>query len=241
MLLPNDDIGHVQGELGKRSPFEILAWVNEKFEPAEVTMATGFGAEGICLIDMLSKINKRIPIFYLDTDVLFPETYQLKNRLQDRYGIRFVRIASSLSLDRQAVHYGDRLWERDPDLCCTLRKTDPLKEALRPFDAWITGIRRDQSTARKNAKVIERDERYGLLKVNPLLGWSREEVWSYIRKHRLPYNPLYDQGYSSIGCIHCTTPVTTGEGERAGRWRGFQKTECGLHARTTQPDTAKQQ
>lgn len=232
MLLPNDDLGQIQGDLGKRSPLEILAWVNEKFEPSEVTMATGFGAEGICLIDMLSTINKRIPIFYLDTDVLFPETYQLKNRLQDRYGIRFVRVTSWLSLDRQAVQYGDRLWERDPDLCCKLRKTDPLKEALRPFEAWITGIRRDQSPTRKQAKVVERDELYGLLKVNPLLHWSREEVWDYIREHRLPYNPLYDRGYASIGCTHCTTPVAQGEDERAGRWRGFQKTECGLHNRT---------
>ncbi|MBI3111805.1 MAG: phosphoadenylyl-sulfate reductase [Ignavibacteriales bacterium] len=232
MLSPHDDTEELHIQLMKRTPFEILTWVHETFDPGEVTMATGFGAEGVCLIDMLTKINNRIPILYLDTDVLFQETYQLRIKLQDRYGIRFVRIASSLSLDRQAVQYGDRLWERDPDLCCTLRKTDPLKEALRPFDAWITGIRRDQSSARKNAKVIERDGRYGLLKVNPLLGWSREEVWSYIREHRLPYNPLYDKGYSSIGCIHCTTPVSAGEDERAGRWRGFQKTECGLHNRT---------
>jgi len=132
-------------------------------------------------------------------------------------------------LEQQALRHGEKLWERDPDLCCRLRKVEPLKEMLTGLQAWVTAIRREQSVTRANTKVVERDAKFGLIKINPLAVWSKRDVWRYILEHNVPYNPLYDLGYSSIGCTPCTTPVQINEDQRAGRWRGFQKTECGLH------------
>ena len=211
------------------NPAEILHWVNQAFPTREIAMATGFGAEGVVLVDMISSVNKDIPIFYLDTDVLFPETYRLRDKLEERYGIRFVRYATTVSLEVQAVRHGVNLWKSNPDLCCNIRKVRPLREALKNYSGWITAIRRDQSPSRANAGVVEWDGKFGLLKINPLAAWTKQEVWKYIMDHNVPYNRLYDAGYASIGCIHCTTPVAAGEDERAGRWRGFQKKECGLH------------
>ncbi len=206
----------------------VLSWAIDEFE-SDVALATGFGTEGCVLVDMVARIDPAARIFYLDTDLLFPETYKLRDQLAARYGVRFERRASTRSLEQQALRYGERLWERDPDLCCRLRKVEPLREMLSGLRAWITAIRREQSTARAQARVIERDAKFGLVKINPLAGWSKRQVWEYIRQHDVPYNPLYDQGYSSIGCTACTTPVQINEDSRAGRWRGFQKTECGLH------------
>ena len=121
------------------------------------------------------------------------------------------------------------MWKRDPDLCCRLRKVDPLKDLLKGLRAWVTAIRRDQSPSRSGVGVIEWDEKFGLVKINPLAGWSKRDVWNYITCFDVPYNPLHDQGYPSIGCVPCTTPVQIGEMSRAGRWRGKLKTECGLH------------
>ena len=230
MHLREHEIKDISAELETHHPIQVLEWVNRTFQPHEVTMGTGFGAEGVALIDMLVSVNRKIPIFYLDTDVLFAETYRLRERLQIRFGIRFVRYASATSLEQQAAEYGHGLWERDPDLCCSIRKVAPLKAALKNRAAWITAIRRDQSASRANASIVERDERFGLLKINPLAFWTRTDVWDHILSRELPYNPLHDHGYPSIGCIHCTSPVRSGENERAGRWRGSQKTECGLHA-----------
>ncbi len=237
VLSSSTQLQEISNRFEGKHPLEVLHWVNHTFQPSEVAMATGFGAEGVVLIDMIVSVNREIPIFYLDTEVLFPETYQLRDRLEGRYGIRFVRYASALTVERQAELYGNNLWERNPDLCCTIRKVEPLREALQGRSAWITAVRRDQSPFRANAGIVEHDKKFGLIKVNPLAGWTKKEVWKYIMENNLPYNPLYDQGYTSIGCTHCTTPVMTGEDERAGRWRGFQKTECGLHY----TDTSAQQ
>jgi phosphoadenosine phosphosulfate reductase len=178
---------------------------------------------------MLSGIGAGARIFYLDTDLLFPETYALRDRLEARYGVRLERRATRVSLSDQAVEYGERLWERQPDLCCGLRKVEPLKEMLTGLQAWVTAIRREQSPARANIGLVERDDRFGLIKINPLATWSTSDVWDYIAKHDVPYNPLHDHGYPSIGCAPCTTPVQIGEDSRAGRWRDTGKTECGLH------------
>lgn len=231
MPMSDHDITEINRQLEGEHPVEVLRWVNGRFDHTEVTMATGFGAEGVCLIDMLTKVNKEIPIFYLDTDVLFPETYQLRDLLEKRYGIRFTRYATSVSWEEQAARHGERLWERNPDLCCTIRKVFPLREALHHRLAWITAVRRGQSPTRVQTKIVERDVVNGLLKINPIARWSKHDVWQYIRDHAIPYNPMHDRGYPSIGCIYCTTSVLPGEDERAGRWRGFQKTECGLHQR----------
>ena len=209
-------------------PEEVLRWALEEFG-SDVALATGFGAEGCMLVSMLARVNRQARIFYLDTDLLFPETYALRDQLEARYGVTFERRATSLSLDEQAALYGDRLWERRPDECCRLRKVEPLREALAGLSAWITGIRRDQSPARANAGIIERDAKFGLIKINPLATWSSRDVWNYIVRHDVPYNPLHNKGYLSIGCAPCTTPVRIGEDPRAGRWRGMAKIECGLH------------
>ena len=209
-------------------PEAVLAWACEEFGD-EVALATGFGAEGCVLIAALARVRPGARIFYLDTDLLFPETYALIERLGARYGVRFERRATRLSLEAQAERYGGRLWERDPEECCRLRKVEPLREALAGLRAWVTAIRREQTPARARAAVVERDAKFGLVKINPLAAWSSRDVWDYVSKHDVPYNPLHDQGYPSVGCTPCTTPVRIGEGPRAGRWRGTVKTECGLH------------
>ena len=218
----------ISAELEKEPPETILGWALEVFGP-EVALATGFGAEGCVLIHMTSMIDKSARIFYLDTDLLFPETYKLREELETRYGVRLEQRSPRLSLHAQAERYGDNLWEREPDLCCRLRKVDPLREVLSGLRAWITAIRRDQSPTRANAAILERDRKFGLIKTNPLATWTSRKVWAYIRQHDVPYNPLYDHGYGSIGCTPCTTMIQIGEDERAGRWRGTMKTECGLH------------
>jgi len=224
----DEELKAISAELESEPPEAVLRWALQEFWP-DVAMATGFGAEGCVLIQMISEINRNARIFYLDTDLLFPETYSLLKRLEAQYGVRFERQATRLSLSAQSAEYGERLWERQPDLCCRLRKVKPLQEILIGLRAWITAIRRDQTPARATAGIVERDQKFGLIKINPLAVWSSREVWDYVQKYDVPYNPLYDHGYASIGCAPCTTMVQIGEGARAGRWRGSAKTECGLH------------
>jgi phosphoadenosine phosphosulfate reductase len=214
------------------SPEEILRWAFDEFED-RVSIATGFGPEGAALIDLAVKINPRADIFFLDTSFLFPETYDLRRRLEDRYGIEIRASRSEITPEAQELSFGPKLWSTDPDLCCRLRKLEPLREALSGRAAWMTAIRRDQTEARASARAVEWDYQWKLVKVNPIVRWSKSDVWSYIRKNDVPYNPLHDQGYPSIGCTHCTRAVREGEDERAGRWAGFAKTECGLHGRTS--------
>lgn len=223
-----DELESIANELELESPEAVLRWALREFG-SEVALATGFGAEGCVLIRMLSEIDRDARIFYLDTDLLFPETYELIAKLETRYGVRFEQRTSLLSLAAQAAGYGERLWEREPDVCCQLRKVEPLREILTGLRAWITAIRREQTAARAGARVVERDRKFDLIKINPLAGWSSRDVWRYINEHNVPYNPLYDLGYRSIGCQPCTTLVQIGENERDGRWRGVAKTECGLH------------
>ena len=226
--LSDEELFAFSASLEGESPETVLRWALKEFR-SEVALATGFGAEGCVLIDMVARINSRARIFYLDTDLLFPETYALVRELEARYNLRFERRATNLSLTTQTAEYGERLWERQPDLCCQLRKVEPLKAILADLRAWITAIRRDQTPARTNAGIIERDRKFQLIKINPLATWTAREVWNYVKQHDVPYNPLYDQGYGSIGCTPCTTLVQIGEDPRAGRWRGKTKTECGLH------------
>jgi len=224
----DEELKAISHELESESPEAILRWALRTFGP-DVALATGFGAEGCVLIHLVSCISKNARIFYLDTDLLFPETYELRAQLETLYGVRIEQRASRLSLSAQAEQYGERLWEREPNLCCRLRKVEPLREVLAGLRAWITAIRRDQTPARASAEVVERDRKFGLIKINPLARWSTRDVWNYINEYDIPYNPLYDNGYASIGCAPCTTRIQIGEDARAGRWRGMVKTECGLH------------
>ena len=205
----------------------VIGWAVNEFP--NIAFACSFGAEDVVLVDMIRKIRPETDIFYLDTDFHFRETYETRDRLAERYGLRFIRVSPELTPEEQAARYGEELWKRDPNLCCNLRKVEPLSRFLAGYDAWITGIRREQAPTRANAKKVEYDQKFGLIKFNPLADWKWEDVWRYIREHDVPYNPLHDQNYPSIGCLHCTRPVKPGEDLRAGRWSGTGKIECGLH------------
>ncbi len=210
---------------------ELLRWALEHYHP-EVALASSFGAEDVVLIDLAAREREAFRVFTLDTDFLFPETYELIEKIERRYVITVERSRASLTPSEQASVYGDALWARQPDICCQLRKVEPLKQKLAQLRAWVTGIRREQAPTRANAKKLEWDAAFGLVKLNPLADWTWTQVWDYIRAHDVPYNPLHDRSYPSIGCIHCTRPVQPGEDPRAGRWSGFTKTECGLHVKS---------
>ncbi|MGH2969258.1 MAG: phosphoadenylyl-sulfate reductase [Solirubrobacteraceae bacterium] len=203
---------------------EVLEYAVERFHP-RLTVACSFQKEASVVLDLILRAAPDARVFTLDTHVLFPETYETWRRVEQRYGIE-VAVYSGPSLGRQAALHGDRLWERDPDACCELRKVRPLDAALADADAWVAGLRRDQSPSRASTPKLAWDAKHELWKFNPLADWTDTEVWSYIAEHDLPYNPLHDQGYPTIGCTHCTKP---GAG-REGRWAGSAKTECGLHA-----------
>jgi phosphoadenosine phosphosulfate reductase len=224
----DEELQALSDEFEHASPEVILEWADEEFG-SDIALATGFGSEGCLLVSILADSDVQTRVFYLDTDLLFPETYALRDQLEARYGVHFERRGTSLSLNDQAVSHGERLWARRPDECCRLRKVEPLQEMLSGLRAWITGVRREQSPTRAGTRIIERDAQFGLIKINPLVRWSSQDVWKYIVKHDVPYNPLHDRGYSSLGCVPCTTPVQIGEDARAGRWRGLNKTECGIH------------
>jgi phosphoadenosine phosphosulfate reductase len=210
------------------SPAEVLRWGFATFGD-QVEMATGFGAEGMVLLDIALSVNPKLKVFTSDTGFLFPDTYELKGRVQERYGIRIERLQSKFTPEQQAEAFGAELWKRDPDQCCGLRKVAPLREKLATLQAWITAIRREQTPVRANAGKIEWDEKFELIKLNPIADWTHKQVWDYILENDVPYNPLHDHGYPSIGCTHCTRAVQPGEDLRAGRWAGLEKTECGLH------------
>ncbi|MFO0774884.1 MAG: phosphoadenylyl-sulfate reductase [Nitrospiraceae bacterium] len=215
-----------------QTPQALLQYAIERFAP-KIIVACSFGAEDVVLVDMVHRINPDVPLFYLDTDFLFPETYATRDRIVEQYGLKptqLLQIRSRLTPEQQAAEYGEALWARNPDQCCQLRKVgEPLARALEGCDAWITGIRRDQAPTRANAGLIEWDRKFNLVKINPLARWTWDDVWTYIRVYEVPYNPLHDRNYPSIGCTHCTAPVAEGDDPRSGRWKQFGKTECGLH------------
>jgi len=210
------------------TPQHVLNWSFERFGN-RVAISSAFGAEGMVLIDMASRLRTNFRLFTIDTEFLFPETYSLMDRIEQKYGIAIERVYSVLSPEKQEVMEGAALWARDPDRCCNLRKVEPLRRKLSELGAWITSIRRDQTSARSGARRMEWDARFGLVKINPIVDWTTKQVWRYIHDHDVPYNELHNQDYPSIGCTHCTRAVRPGEDPRAGRWPGFAKTECGLH------------
>ena len=214
-----------------QQPQDVLKEAIKRYAP-KIVLACSFGAEDVVLVDMVHRIDPAIPLFYLDTDFLFPETYATRDRIIQQYALQpaqVLQVRSLLTPDQQAAQYGQALWSTEPDRCCQLRKVEPLTRVLKGYEAWITGIRRDQSPTRANAGLIEWDGKFQLVKVNPLARWTWADVWTYIKVYEVPYNPLHDQNYPSIGCTHCTAPVAPGEDPRAGRWKTFTKTECGLH------------
>jgi phosphoadenosine phosphosulfate reductase len=214
--------------LADQPPEAILRWSVEQFFP-RLTMATAFGAEGCCIIHLLAQIEPRVRIFNLETGYQFPETLALRERIKERYGIEVEYVRPDLTVAEYEAEHGGPLYNLYSDQCCHDRKIVPLRRALVGYDAWISAIRKDQTPDRAAASVVGWDAKFNLVKVNPLLNWSNKDVWSFIAKQDVPYNPLHDRGYPSIGCWPCTGCVAPGEDERAGRWAGTTKKECGLH------------
>jgi phosphoadenosine phosphosulfate reductase len=211
-----------------RAPEEILTWAVERYG-RRFTMATGLGPEGCVIISMLAAIDPKVYVFNLDTGYQFRETLELRDRIAEQYGIEIDLQRPELSVPDYESAHGGPVYSHDPDRCCFDRKITVLHRVAANFDAWATGIRRDQSPTRADTPIVKWDKKFGLVKISPLAGWTKKDVWRRILDAKVPYNPLHDQGYPSIGCQPCTSSVQAGEDERAGRWSGSVKTECGLH------------
>jgi len=214
--------------LEKASAEEIIAWAVEAYYP-KLTMATAFGPEGCLIISMLAQIEPKVHVFNLDTGYQFKETLETRDRIAEKYGIEVKLEKPELTIEEFEAANGGPIYKTDSKKCCGERKLKVLHRAVKGFDAWMSGIRRDQSPFRANAPIVGWDAKFGLVKISPLANWTKDGVWKRILKDKVPYNPLHDQGYPSVGCWPCTRAVTQGEDERAGRWSGSEKTECGLH------------
>ena len=211
------------------TPQEILRWGVANFS-SKLTMATAFGPEGCVILHMLAEIDPRVRVFNLDTGYQFAETLELRDRIAARYGIEVEMVRAETTIPEYEAANGGPVYLYDTDRCCQARKIVPLRRAVEGYDAWISAIRADQSSHRARASVVGWDSKFDLVKINPLLNWTKRDVWAFIVTHDVPYNPLHDRGYPSIGCWPCTKAVGQGEDERAGRWAGQAKTECGLHS-----------
>ena len=207
---------------------EVLRWAYGEFGD-RLCLTCSWQKQSSVLVHLVSELGLGIDVIELDTHLFFKETYETREALVARYGLNLIR-PEIITVAEQHNQEGPNLWESDPDRCCHIRKVEPLIRALDPYDAWVSGIRRDQSPSRANARKVERSERYGVWKIQPLADWDEERVWSYIVANDIPYNPLHEAGYRSIGCIPCTRPIRPDEEERAGRWAGSDKLECGIHS-----------
>lgn len=211
----------------------LIEWTLEQFSAQQMVITTGFGMEGCVLIDLYAAHEVPLDVIYLDTGFFFPETHHLINQLKARYPhLNFINRGTRLTPEQQADRYGDQLWKTNPDLCCELRKVDPMREALSEVDVWVTALRRSQGPSRAHLRVAEWNDKYNVLKISPLATWSRQEVRNHVKAQGVPYNALHDRDYPSVGCTHCTQAVTGLSPEdysREGRWAGTEKTECGLH------------
>jgi phosphoadenosine phosphosulfate reductase len=214
-------------QLEKATPQEILQWACRRYRC--LCLAASFGKDSIVLLHMVRTIRPDIDVVYLNTGYDFPETVEFIRRMEREWNLHLIEFSPRISVEEQERTLGADLYRTDPNRCCGIRKVEPMARALRNYDAWITGLRRDETEHRKNIRVVEiADE---LVKVNPLASWTADDVWSYIRSNDVPYNPLYDKGYVSLGCRPCTLAGTWGRFERAGRWAGTTKAggECGIH------------
>jgi phosphoadenosine phosphosulfate reductase len=206
---------------------ELLEWAYDRFG-RELVLTCSWQKQSSVLIHMVSELGLDMPVVELDTHLFFRETYETRERLVQRYGLELIR-PEIITVAEQHGREGPNLWERDPDRCCHIRKVEPLIKALEPYAAWASGIRRDQSPSRARTPKVQWSERYAVWKLHPLADWEEKRVWAYIGVNEIPYNPLHEAGYRSIGCMPCTRPITSDEEERAGRWAGSDKLECGIH------------
>src|SRR5579883_459866 len=224
------EIAEANERLATATPQEVLRWAAERFHP-RLLMATAFGAEGCCILHMLAEIQPDTKVINLETGYQFPETLELRERIKARYGIEVEYIYPELTVAEYEAEHGGPLHVLRPDQCCYDRKILPLRlavERIAPL-AWISAIPKDQTSDRGKADVVQWDKKFSLVKLNPLLNWTKKDVWAFIVKNDVPYNPLHDLNYPSIGCWPCTQPVQDGDDDRAGRWAGKKKKECGLH------------
>jgi phosphoadenosine phosphosulfate reductase len=209
---------------------EVLRWAYAEFGD-RLCLTCSWQKQSSALVHMVSELGLDIDVIELDTHLFFRESYETREALVKRYGLKLLR-PDIITVAQQHREEGPNLWERDPDRCCHIRKVEPLLRALEPYDSWISGIRRDQSPSRADTPKVQWSDRYGVWKIHPLADWDEKRVWSYIQVNEIPYNPLHEVGYRSIGCIPCTRPTRLDEEERAGRWAGSDKLECGIHLET---------
>ncbi len=217
----------LNAEFEEASVEHILRWCMGLFRDG-ASLGTSFGPSGLMMMDIALKINPDLDIYYLDTQFLFRETYVQIARAEEHFGRSFRQVLPFISIAEQEEKFGPNLYYRNPNECCKMRKVFTQIHALENSTAWITAIRRDQSSTRAQTPFVSWNDKFNVVKVSPMAKVSRDEVWAYIRQHDLPYNALHDRGYPSIGCWPCTRPVAKGEDERAGRWANMDKTECGL-------------
>ena len=225
-----EELARASRTLEAAAPPEIIAWAVERFGD-RLTMATAFGPEGCLIIHWLAAIAPGTFVFNLETGYQFPETLELRDRIAARYGLEVsLERPETTVADYERAH-GGPLYRTEPDRCCGDRKIAVIRRVLTRFDAWMSGIRRDQSADRAAAAIVGWDHKFDIVKISPLANWTKAMVWDAIVREQVPYNPLHDRGFVSIGCAPCTRAVSVGEDERAGRWSGTAKTECGLHSR----------
>lgn len=224
-MLAWDDLNHT---FESASPQDILQWAYGQFGE-EVALVTSFQPTGVVTLHMLHELNLPFRVITLDTGLLFPETSALIEQAEQFFGVKVERILPQQTVAEQAASFGPALWEREPDLCCHHRKVTPLAEALKPYKAWLTGLRRDQSAGRAATPIVAWDKRHEMVKIAPLATWTEDMLWTYIEAYGLPYNALHDFGYNSIGCWPCTEKPSDENDKRSGRWVGSAKTECGIH------------
>jgi phosphoadenosine phosphosulfate reductase len=225
-----EELARASRELEAAEPREIVRWAATRY-PGRLTMATAFGPEGCLIIHWLAEVAPRTHVFNLETGYQFRETLELRDRIAKRYGIEVALERPETSVEEYERLHGGPLYRTDPDRCCGDRKLAVIKRVLADYDAWMSGIRRDQSPDRAAAPIVGWDHKFGVVKISPLANWTKAKVWDTIVKDDVPYNPLHDKGYVSIGCQPCTRAIGAGEDERAGRWSGTAKTECGLHSK----------
>ena len=237
-LLSDEDLVALNERFETAHPREIVRWALDASGLERIALASAFQAEGTCVMHMATRIRPDVPILFLETGFHFDETLEIKRRLTERLSLNVLELTGDYTAESQAEAFGARLYERDPDRCCQINKVEPMLGALRGLDAWITAFRRDSSPTRANAPIVDRYElepgRW-IVKVNPVATWTRRDTWAYLKEHDLPHNPLYDLGYASIGCAPCTRLQFPGEPERAGRWAGLSRWECGIQERGGRP------
>ena len=236
-LLSEREVRALNERFETAHPREIVRWALRESGLPRVALASAFQAEGTCVMHMATELEPDVPVLFLETSFHFAETLAFKTQLTERLGLNVTDLVGEHTVESQTATFGPRLYEREPDRCCDINKVQPMMRALRGLDGWVTAFRRDSSPTRATSPFVDRYEfepgRW-IVKINPVANWTRKDTWAYLAEHDLPHNPLYDLGYASIGCAPCTRMPFAGEPERAGRWAGLSKWECGIQQRETQ-------